>query len=136
VRFRVLIDGQPPGAGHGIDVDEQGNGTVSEQRLYQLIRQPKPIADRQFEIEFLIQAWRLCVHVRLIGRRQSACTEAQTIKRDPMPRPPVRHSGDGFQLQRRAGRHLDLEVGGDVRCNPRGVQRIATEIQKLSSIPS
>ena len=53
VRFRVLIDGQPPGAAHGIDVDDQGNGTVTEQRLYQLIRQPKPIADRQFEIEFL-----------------------------------------------------------------------------------
>jgi thiol-disulfide isomerase/thioredoxin len=53
VRFRVLIDGNPPGAAHGVDVDEQGNGTVTEQRLYQLIRQPKPIADRQFEIEFL-----------------------------------------------------------------------------------
>jgi hypothetical protein len=53
VRFRVLIDGQPPGAAHGIDVDEQGNGTVTEQRLYQLIRQPQPIADRQLEIEFL-----------------------------------------------------------------------------------
>jgi thiol-disulfide isomerase/thioredoxin len=53
VRFRVLIDGQPPGAAHGIDVDDQGNGTVTEQQLYQLIRQPKPIADRQFEIEFL-----------------------------------------------------------------------------------
>jgi thiol-disulfide isomerase/thioredoxin len=53
VRFRVLIDGQPPGAAHGIDVDDQGNGTVTQQRLYQLIRQPKPIADRQFEIEFL-----------------------------------------------------------------------------------
>jgi hypothetical protein len=53
VRFRVLIDGQPPGAAHGIDVDDQGNGTVTEQRLYQLIRQPKPVADRQFEIEFL-----------------------------------------------------------------------------------
>jgi thiol-disulfide isomerase/thioredoxin len=53
VRFRLLIDGQPPGAGHGIDVDKQGNGTVTEQRLYQLIRQPKPIAARQFEIEFL-----------------------------------------------------------------------------------
>jgi thiol-disulfide isomerase/thioredoxin len=52
VRFRVLIDGRPPGAAHGIDVDEQGNGTVTEQRLYQLIRQPKPITDRQFEIEF------------------------------------------------------------------------------------
>src|SRR5262245_13249519 len=53
VRFRVMIDGQPPGAAHGTDVDEQGNGTVTEQRLYQLIRQPKPIAQRQFEIEFL-----------------------------------------------------------------------------------
>ncbi len=53
VRFRVLIDGQPPGAAHGTDVDEQGNGTASEQRLYQLIRQPMPIADRRFEIEFL-----------------------------------------------------------------------------------
>ena len=53
VRFRVLIDGQSPGAAHGIDVDDQGNGKVTEQRLYQLIRQPKPIADRLFEIEFL-----------------------------------------------------------------------------------
>jgi thiol-disulfide isomerase/thioredoxin len=53
VRFRLLIDGQPPGAARGADVDEQGYGTVTEQRLYQLIRQPKPIADRQFQIEFL-----------------------------------------------------------------------------------
>jgi thiol-disulfide isomerase/thioredoxin len=56
VRFRVLIDGKPPGAAHGVDVDEQGNGTVTEQRLYQLIRQPKPIVDRQFEIEFFAPA--------------------------------------------------------------------------------
>jgi hypothetical protein len=49
----VRIDGKPPGAAHGADIDEQGNGTVSEQRLYQLIRQPGPIDDRQFEIEFL-----------------------------------------------------------------------------------
>ena len=53
VRFRVLIDGRPPGAAHGSDLDVQGNGTVIEQRMYQLIRQAKPIADRQFEIEFL-----------------------------------------------------------------------------------
>jgi thiol-disulfide isomerase/thioredoxin len=53
VRFRVLIDGQPPGTAHGVDVDEQGNGTVSEQRLHQLIRQQGPITDRLFEIEFL-----------------------------------------------------------------------------------
>jgi Thioredoxin like C-terminal domain/AhpC/TSA family len=53
VRFRVSIDGQPPGAAHGLDVDEGGNGTAREQRMYQLIRQPKPIVDRRFEIEFL-----------------------------------------------------------------------------------
>lgn len=52
-RFRVTIDGQPPGTAHGLDVDEGGNGTVVEQRLYQLIRQPKPIVDRTFVIEFL-----------------------------------------------------------------------------------
>jgi thiol-disulfide isomerase/thioredoxin len=53
VRFRLLIDGQPPSAARGIDVDAQGNGTLAEPRMYQLIRQPKPITDRQFEIEFL-----------------------------------------------------------------------------------
>jgi thiol-disulfide isomerase/thioredoxin len=53
VRFRVRIDGQAPGAAHGLDIDAQGNGTATEQRLYQLIRQPGPIADRLFEIEFL-----------------------------------------------------------------------------------
>jgi cytochrome c biogenesis protein CcdA/thiol-disulfide isomerase/thioredoxin len=53
VRFRVTIDGNAPGGDHGADIDDQGNGTVSEQRLYQLVRQGKPDADRQFEIEFL-----------------------------------------------------------------------------------
>ena len=53
IRFRVLLDGRPPGNAHGTDVDEQGYGMATEQRLYQLIRQPKPIADRVFEIEFL-----------------------------------------------------------------------------------
>jgi thiol-disulfide isomerase/thioredoxin len=53
VRYRVRIDGDPPGVAHGIDVDAQGQGTVTQQRLYQLIRQPRPIEDRQFEIEFL-----------------------------------------------------------------------------------
>jgi Thioredoxin like C-terminal domain/AhpC/TSA family len=53
VRFRVLIDGEPPRAACGGDVDEEGNGMVTEQRLYQLIRQPQPITDRLFEIEFL-----------------------------------------------------------------------------------
>ena len=53
VRFRLTLDGRPPGAAHGLDVDDRGHGTVTDQRLYQLIRQPKPIADRQLEIEFL-----------------------------------------------------------------------------------
>jgi thiol-disulfide isomerase/thioredoxin len=53
VRFRVSIDGQTPGAARGSDVDEGGNGTVVEQRLYQLVRQPQPIVDRTFAIEFL-----------------------------------------------------------------------------------
>ena len=53
IRFRVSLDGQPPGAARGFDVDEGGNGVASEQRLYQLIRQPGPIVDRRFEIEFL-----------------------------------------------------------------------------------
>jgi thiol-disulfide isomerase/thioredoxin len=53
VRFRVLVDGRPPGPAHGLDVDDQGRGTVTEQRTYQLIRQPQPIVDRKLEIEFL-----------------------------------------------------------------------------------
>ncbi|MEX0270176.1 hypothetical protein AB3R30_13615 [Leptolyngbyaceae cyanobacterium UHCC 1019] len=53
VRFRMFIDGQPAVTVRGLDVDEQGEGTVTEQRLYQLVRQPQPISDRQFEIEFL-----------------------------------------------------------------------------------
>jgi thiol-disulfide isomerase/thioredoxin len=53
VRFRVLIDGQPPGPAHGTDVDDQGNGTLTDPRLYQLLRQPGPISDRTLEITFL-----------------------------------------------------------------------------------
>jgi thiol-disulfide isomerase/thioredoxin len=53
IRFRVSIDGQPPGASHGVDVDADGHGTLGDPRMYQLIRQPGPIEDRQFEIEFV-----------------------------------------------------------------------------------
>jgi thiol-disulfide isomerase/thioredoxin len=52
IGFRVRVDGEPPGAAHGLDVDETGAGKVTEQRLYQLIRQTGTVADRQFEIEF------------------------------------------------------------------------------------
>jgi thiol-disulfide isomerase/thioredoxin len=53
VQFRVLVDGKPPGAAHGLDVDEDGRGTVVQQRLYQLIREPESITDRTLEISFL-----------------------------------------------------------------------------------
>jgi thiol-disulfide isomerase/thioredoxin len=53
IRFRVRLDGEPPGAAHGLDADEQGYGEVNEPRLYQLIRHPAPILDRQLQIEFL-----------------------------------------------------------------------------------
>src|SRR5262249_18253226 len=53
VRFRVSIEGQPPGPAHGLDVDESGSGIVGQPRVYQLIREPRPIVDGHFEIEFL-----------------------------------------------------------------------------------
>jgi thiol-disulfide isomerase/thioredoxin len=53
VRFSVRLDGKPPGDAHGIDVDAAGDGTIAEPRMYQLIRQPAGIADREFEITFL-----------------------------------------------------------------------------------
>jgi hypothetical protein len=52
VRFRVLLDGQPPGAASGVDVDALGEGVVPETRLYQLIRQPGPVGGHRFEIAF------------------------------------------------------------------------------------
>jgi cytochrome c biogenesis protein CcdA/thiol-disulfide isomerase/thioredoxin len=53
VRFRVLLDGAPPGASHGADTDANGMGVVSDQRLYQLIRQTDPVGEHVFSIEFL-----------------------------------------------------------------------------------
>jgi len=53
VRFRVTIDGQAPGDAHGTDVASDGTGTVTGQRLYQLVRQSGSIHDRTFAIEFL-----------------------------------------------------------------------------------
>jgi thiol-disulfide isomerase/thioredoxin len=52
VPFRVLLDGRPPGEAHGLDVDDEGNGTLVRPRLYQLVRQTGPISDRTFEIAF------------------------------------------------------------------------------------
>ena len=52
VRFTVKIDGKAPGDAHGTDVAPDGSGTVTEQRLYQLVRQPGDVADHTFSIEF------------------------------------------------------------------------------------
>ncbi|WEN14407.1 cytochrome c biogenesis protein DipZ [Rhodanobacter sp. AS-Z3] len=53
VRFRVTIDGKPPGADHGMDTDADGNGTIDSQRLYQLVRQANGSGERLFKITFL-----------------------------------------------------------------------------------
>ena len=53
IRFRVRVDAAPPGNDHGVDVDAAGDGAVTEERLYQLIRQSGEVRDRLFEIEFL-----------------------------------------------------------------------------------
>ncbi|HEX4735659.1 MAG TPA: hypothetical protein VH247_14715 [Thermoleophilaceae bacterium] len=60
VGFTVTIDGQPPADAHGIDVDEQGAGSVSEPRLYQLVRQGRQVTEHTFEITFDapgVRAW-------------------------------------------------------------------------------
>ena len=49
----IRIDGAPPGEAHGSDVAPDGSGVVTAERLYQLVRQTGPVADRTFEIEFL-----------------------------------------------------------------------------------
>jgi cytochrome c biogenesis protein CcdA/thiol-disulfide isomerase/thioredoxin len=62
IRFRVTLDGKPPGPDHGMDTDADGYGTVTESRLYQLIRQQGAVHDRTFRIEFLtpgVQAFAL-----------------------------------------------------------------------------
>lgn len=53
IRFRITIDGKPPGDAHGVDTDADGNGVVTAQRLYQLVRSSGPVTERTFEIRFL-----------------------------------------------------------------------------------
>jgi hypothetical protein len=52
IRFRVLLDGQPPADSHGVDVDEDGNGLLHAGRMYQLVRQAGPVSDQTVEITF------------------------------------------------------------------------------------
>ena len=52
IPFRVLLDGEPPGASHGVDTDEDGTGLLDTGRMYQLVRQQGGISDRTLEIVF------------------------------------------------------------------------------------
>jgi cytochrome c biogenesis protein CcdA/thiol-disulfide isomerase/thioredoxin len=53
VRFKVMIDDAAPGDSHGTDIDADGQGVVTGQRLYQLVRQKSAITDHTFAIKFL-----------------------------------------------------------------------------------
>jgi len=55
IPFRVLIDGEPPGASHGVDVDEDGNGLLRDGRMYQLVRQHGKVRERTLEVTFLVR---------------------------------------------------------------------------------
>jgi hypothetical protein len=71
-RFRVLLDGQPPGPDHGTDVDDHGSGTLAGQRLYQLVRQHGPVTERTFQITFPDPRRRsLRLHLRVDQGRQA-----------------------------------------------------------------
>ncbi|WP_433167120.1 hypothetical protein [Kribbella sp. CA-247076] len=60
VPFQVRVDGGPPGAAHGVDVDAEGNGVLDAPRLYQLVRQPGPVVDRTFDVTFRTAGVRAC----------------------------------------------------------------------------
>ena len=53
IPFRVILDGEPPGASHGVDVDEAGNGVLDAGRMYQLIRQHSAVRERTVQVTFL-----------------------------------------------------------------------------------
>ena len=87
--FRVTLDGEPPGAAHGSDVDADGSGVLTYPRMDQLIRQEGPIGDRRFEIEFLERRRAgVLFHVRLI-RRHVPPDGAKNIRVGRRVRPPA-----------------------------------------------
>jgi thiol-disulfide isomerase/thioredoxin len=53
IPFRVLLDGEAPGASRGVDVDEDGNGVLQDARMHQLVREHDAVRDRTLEITFL-----------------------------------------------------------------------------------
>ncbi len=70
VRFRVSIDERLPGQAHGLDVDEHGNGTITELRLHQLLRQKAPIQGSAFRDRISRRrSGIVCIHIRLTSRR-------------------------------------------------------------------
>jgi hypothetical protein len=104
IRFTVLLDGRPPGDDHGLDIDESGKGSISEPRMYQLVRQRRGITERTFEITFLAPGRaRVCLHLRLIPRPD------QTV---PTRRPP-------------SGRRLRSRPPNTSTCRRRGPRRSA-----------
>ena len=52
IPFRVLVDGEPPGPSHGVDVDDDGNGVLQHGRMYQLVREHDKVRERTLEITF------------------------------------------------------------------------------------
>jgi thiol-disulfide isomerase/thioredoxin len=81
VRFRVTIDGQPPSAAHGVDVDEQGNGILTDQRMYQLIRQQSPSPTGTSRSSFSIPARRL-LRSHSAEPRRAPCQSAPNFGSD------------------------------------------------------
>ena len=77
IPFRVRLDGRPADGAHGSDIDADGNGTVTEQRTYQLIRQPDPIENAPSRSSSSTPVRGLLLHVRLSADRRG------TFGRDP-----------------------------------------------------
>ena len=85
VPFSVSIDGAPPGSAAGGDIDASGSGELSEPRMYQLIRQQGPIADRLFEIEFLDGAPRFTHSHSAEQHHTESAVERITSSQGPSP---------------------------------------------------
>jgi Thioredoxin like C-terminal domain len=111
VPFGVLVDGEPPGDAHGLDVHGQGQGTVAHQRLYRLIREPGSITDRTFQITFLgagVEGSQVATRSRHRARsaptRSPSSTRSRPSSRSPTsryPRSPLRRD-----CARRSGQPL------------------------------
>ena len=125
VRYRVLIDGQPPGAAHGVDADDQGNGTVAEHGCIS-VRQPGRLRIASSRSSFPMRASRRCGFFRLIptpsNERNGGTTNAECAALRAAAGADLH---DGFLFSVRGSRHLrcgfetDASAGSD-RCTRRG----------------